>query len=263
VKKERADKVLAARNLAPSCEKAQALIMAGRVYSAGARVEKPGQLIGPEADLSVAAPPRYVGRGGMKLEEALEAFAIPVEGKIAADLGSSTGGFTDCLLKRGARKVYAVDVDVKQIDCRLRGDPRVVLLEKNARNLNKTDFPDPPDIVTMDLSFISVLKVLPAVREFLAGGDLITLLKPQFEAAKGLVGKKGVIRDPAAHREILENVLVSGQSLGFFARSLIKCSTRGQKGNREFFVHWRLGGEANRSAELAALVKERVDEENH
>ena len=258
MKKERADKILVARNLAPSCEKAQALIMAGQVLAGGRKVEKPGQSIDAEAPVSILQNMPYVGRGGLKLEEALDAFAVPVGGKIGADLGSSTGGFTDCLLKRGARKVYAVDVDVKQIDWHLREDPRVVLMEKNARYLKKDDFADPPDVVTMDLSFISVLKVLPAVKDFLAAADLLALLKPQFEAEKGRVGKKGVVRDPAARQEILEKVLASGQSLGFFTHGLLKCSTRGRKGNREFFVHWRLDGEAKGPGELKALVAEEV-----
>ena len=261
MKKERADKILVSRNLVLSSEKAQALIMAGCVYSSGAKIEKPGQLIDPEADITVAETPRYVGRGGLKLEEALDAFGVPVAGKIAADLGASTGGFTDCLLKKGARKVYAVDVDTQQIDCHLREDARVSLIKKNARYLKKQDFADPLDIVTLDLSFISVLKVLPAVKDFLAGAEVIALLKPQFEAEKGRVGEKGVIRDPEVHREILERVLGAGQSLGFFVHGLVKCSTRGQKGNREFFVRWRLDGEPMGPEAMKAFIREKVHEE--
>ena len=235
--------------------------MAGRVYSAGEKVGKPGQLIDPEADVAIAEAPRFVGRGGLKLEEALDAFHISVAGRTAADLGASTGGFTDCLLKRGARRVYAVDVDVKQIDCRLREDARVILIKKNARYLRKKDFAEPLDMVTMDLSFISVLKVLPAVKEFLARGDLVALLKPQFEAEKGRVGIRGVIRDPEAHQDILERVLGAGERLGFFLHGLVKCSTRGQKGNREFFALWRLDGEPMGPEAMKAFIRERAHEE--
>ncbi|MCK4759176.1 MAG: TlyA family RNA methyltransferase, partial [Candidatus Aminicenantes bacterium] len=163
MKKERADKVLSSRGLAESRQKAQALIMAGLVYSGEQRIEKPGQMIAVDMELSLKERLPYVSRGGLKLQEALEAFEIPVQDKIAADLGASTGGFTDCLLQKGAKMVYAVDVDTSQIDWRLREDPRVVCIEKNARYLSKGDFADIPEIVTTDLSFISVLKVLPAV----------------------------------------------------------------------------------------------------
>ncbi len=237
-KKERADKAVLDCGLAESRHKAQALIMAGLVFAEGRRVEKPGELLDPETRLVVNEGSPYVSRGGLKLAEALDAFAVPVEEKVAADLGSSTGGFTDCLLQRGARRVYAVDVSVSQLDWRLRRDPRVVVLEKNARYLQAGDFPEQPAIVTVDLSFISVLKILPALREIIAGGDVLCLLKPQFEVGKGRVGKKGIVRDPAQHEEVLKRLLAEAGAMGFGVLGLLGCSVRGDKGNREFFVHW-------------------------
>lgn len=259
-KKERADVIVFDRGLASSRQKAQALIMAGRVSAEGQRVEKPGHLLDPETRLTVNTSNPYVSRGGLKLAEALAAFAVVVEGKVAADLGSSTGGFTDCLLQRGARLVYAVDVSVRQMDWNLFRDSRVVLIEKNARYLEAGDFPEPPSIVTMDLSFISVLKVLPAVREIAAEGDVLGLLKPQFEAGKGRVGKKGVVRDPARHEEILDRLLKGARGMGFGVLGLHGCTVRGQKGNREFFVHWALGKPSLSQEKLRTLIREVVHE---
>lgn len=256
--KERADKVLFDRGLAESRQKAQALIMAGLVFSEGQRVEKPGQRIGADQEIFLKERMPYVGRGGLKLKEALEAFKIPVQGKVAADLGASTGGFTDCLLQRGAKKVYAVDVDIKQMDWRLREDSRVICIEKNARYLNKDDFSDKLDIVTTDLSFISVLKVLPAAKEFIGCGQLLSLIKPQFEAGKGKVGKKGVIRDSALHETVLSEVIEGAYKIGFAPGGLIRSSVRGQKGNREFFVLWRLGKEFLSPDEVRRMIKEAV-----
>ncbi len=259
-KRERADRVVFDRGLAESRQKAQALIMAGLVYAEGRRVEKPGDLLGPETRLAVSAGSPYVSRGGLKLAEALDAFAVRVEGKVAADLGSSTGGFTDCLLQRGARIVYAVDVSISQLDWRLRRDPRVVTIEKNARYLEAGDFPEKPAIMTMDLSFISVLKVLPAVREIGEDADVLCLLKPQFEVGKGRVGRKGVVRDPFQHEEVLNKLLEGARALGFGALGLHGCSVRGQRGNREFFVHWILREPTLPPERLRNLVKEVVHE---
>ncbi len=257
-RKERADTFVLSRGLSESQVKARALIMAGLVFSGGKRVEKPGEMVDPEAALSVLRPIPYVGRGGLKLEEALDAFAIDCRGAVAADLGSSTGGFTDCLLQRGARIVYAVDVSISQLDWRLRRDERVIPIEKNARHLRKEDFRETPGIVTMDVSFISVLKVLPAIRSFLGNGILLSLLKPQFEAGKGQVGRKGVLRDPARHETVLNRVLEEAGELGFVVRGLLKSSVRGQKGNREFFVCWALGQDAWPAERVRGLVREVV-----
>lgn len=260
MKKERADRLVVSRGLAETREKAQALIMAGLVYAGGRLVEKPGQLIADDGSLAVEKTFPYVSRGGLKLEEALDAWKISVAGKVAADLGSSTGGFTDCLLQRGASRVYAVDVSTDQLDWRLRHDPRVVLIEKNARFLSREDFADKVDLVTIDLSFISVLKVLPAVRGFLSDGAVLCLLKPQFEAGKGEAGKKGVIRDPRLHEAVLGRVLEEAQESGFGVAGLLKCSTQGQRGNREFFALLIPGGSPLLGDEIKALIREVVHE---
>jgi 23S rRNA (cytidine1920-2'-O)/16S rRNA (cytidine1409-2'-O)-methyltransferase len=257
-KKERADTLILSRGLSASREKARALIMAGLVSCGGKRVEKPGEMVDPEAALAVLRPIPYVSRGGLKLEEAIQAFAIDCRGAVAADLGSSTGGFTDCLLQRGARIVYAVDVSISQLDWRLRRDPRVIPIEKNARYLRREDFGPAPEIVTMDVSFISVLKVLPAIRTFLGNGILLSLLKPQFEAGRGQVGRKGVLRDPARHEAVLNRVLEEAGKLGFGARGLLRSSVRGQKGNREFFVHWILGRDVWPAERVREVVREVV-----
>ena len=258
MKKERADKVMANRGLAESRQKAQALIMAGLVYSGKQKIEKPGQMIAPDTELYLKEKLPYVSRGGLKLEEALEKFGISVQGKVVADLGASTGGFIDCLLQNGAKTVYAVDVDTSQIDWRLREDPRIVCIEKNARYLSGDDFADTPGLVTTDLSFISVLKVLPAVKEFLGQGQLLSLIKPQFEAGKGQVGKKGIVRDPAIHEQVLTETITRASQMGFNTRGVIKSSIRGQKGNREFFVFWSLTEEPLSEDEVQRSIKEAV-----
>jgi 23S rRNA (cytidine1920-2'-O)/16S rRNA (cytidine1409-2'-O)-methyltransferase len=261
--KERADKVVFSKGLAESRQRAQALIMAGLVFSEGERIEKPGQKIAIDKEISLKERMPYVSRGGQKLEEALEAFEIPVPQKVAADLGSSTGGFTDCLLQKGAKKVYAVDVDTRQLDYSLRNNPRVVLIEKNARYLKKDDFEDRLDIITTDLAFISVLKVLPAVREFLGKGKLLALLKPQFEVGKRQVGKRGIVKDPLLHESVLNSIIAQAHELGFKVRGLIQTSVRGQKGNREFFVWWSLGEDSLNVAQVRILIKEAVWNEKY
>lgn len=258
MRKERADKIMLHRGLADSRHKAQALIMAGVVFSEGGRVEKPGQKIGIGEEISVRESMPYVSRGGLKLEKALDAFDISAGGKVVADLGSSTGGFTDCLLQRGAVKVYAVDVDVRQLDLHLRENPRVITIEKNARYLKKNDFKEAIDIVTVDLSFISVLKVLPAVSDFIGNGELIVLLKPQFEVGKGEVGKKGIVRDPHQHQEVLWKIVMAASGIGFKIRGLMGSPVRGQKGNREFFAHWSLEKDSVSPDDVKRIIKEVV-----
>lgn len=259
--RKRTDKLLVERGLAPSREKAQALVMAGLVTIGGRVVLKPGELVDGGADLRVENPLPYVGRGGLKLEEALDRFGIDVGGAVALDIGSSTGGFTDCLLKRGARKVYAVDVDTKQLDWALRRDPRVVLVEKNARRLTADDIGEAPDIVTLDLSFISILKVLPALREISGDWILLTLIKPQFEAGREQVGKKGIVRDPEVHRDVLVRIVAGARDLGFGLEGIIPCSTRGQKGNREFFARWAKGKTSLNRDLIPSWIKEAVSHE--
>jgi 23S rRNA (cytidine1920-2'-O)/16S rRNA (cytidine1409-2'-O)-methyltransferase len=256
--KERADKIVVDKGLAESRHKAQALIMAGRVFSDGERIEKPGQKVNSTQEISVKEIIPFVSRGGLKLAEALDALRISVTGKVAADLGASTGGFTDCLLQRGAKKVYAVDVDTKQLDWRLREDPRVTLIEKNARYLEKNDFRESLEFITADLSFISLLKVLPAIKCFIGEGQLLALIKPQFEVGKGKVGKKGVIRNPRLHEEVLVDTIEGAERIGFHAEGLAKSSIRGQKGNQEFFILWSLHRTALTPFRLRRLIKEAV-----
>jgi 23S rRNA (cytidine1920-2'-O)/16S rRNA (cytidine1409-2'-O)-methyltransferase len=279
IKKDRLDKLLVDRGLAETLQKAQAMIMAGLVFHGQERLDKAGRLIPVDLLLSIEKPLPFVGRGGLKLEEALDVFKIEVGGRICADIGSSTGGFTDCLLKRGAAKVYAVDVDIRQLDGRLRADPRVVTIEKNARYLEPGDFAESPSLVVMDVSFISVLKVMPALKrimgdtipisEFLGDRNretgivspiLLSLIKPQFEADKGQIGKKGLVRDPAVHRDVLAHITRGAADLGFRLHGLTRCSTRGQKGNQEFFGLWTTGGEPLAEEAVAIWIKAAVQD---
>jgi 23S rRNA (cytidine1920-2'-O)/16S rRNA (cytidine1409-2'-O)-methyltransferase len=259
--KERADKLLVGRALAPNREKALALIMAGLVTSAGRLILKPGELVDEEAALEVARPLPFVSRGGLKLEEALDLFGIDVRGMVVLDIGASTGGFVDCLLKRGATRAYAVDVNVKQLDWGLSRDLRVTAIEKNARYLRPEDLPGPPDIVTMDVSFISVLKVLPALAAVPGAWTLVALIKPQFEAVPKDVGKKGVIRNANIHAEVLARVVDGARELGFGLAGLIRCSTRGQKGNVEFFARWVKGKPDLNADSIPSMIKEAVSHE--
>lgn len=235
--------------------------MAGLVTSGGRPVLKPGELLDKDAELTVARPPAYVGRGGLKLEEALDRFGIDVAGLVGLDIGSSTGGFVDCLLKRGAARVYAVDVDTKQLDWGLRRDPRVVTIEKNARNLAPEDLPGPPDIVTMDVSFISILKILPALGTIPGAWTLVALIKPQFEAEPKDVGKKGIVRNADVHAAVLTRVAGGARELGFGLVGLVRCSTRGQKGNVEFFARWVKGGVGLSADSIPSWIKEVVNHE--
>ena len=259
--KERVDKLLVSRGLAPTWEKAQALIMAGRVTSGGHELLKPGLRLDEAAELTVKRPPPFVGRGGLKLAEALDEFRVGVAGKVALDIGASTGGFTDCLLKRGARKVFAVDVDTKQLDWGLRRDPRVTTIEKNARNLVAEDMGQPVDLIVVDVSFISLLKILPAMKELPGGWELLTLIKPQFEAGRGEVGDKGIVRDPGVHESVLTRIVTDAEAMGLRLRGLIPCSTRGQKGNIEFLALWTRGGRDRDEDVVQAWIKEAVRHE--
>jgi 23S rRNA (cytidine1920-2'-O)/16S rRNA (cytidine1409-2'-O)-methyltransferase len=212
--------------------------------------------------LSVRETPPFVSRAGAKLAQALDAFGIDLAGKVAADIGASTGGFTDCLLGRGARLVYAVDVDTKQLDCKLRGDPRVVMVEKNARSLVQADFPRAPKIVSMDVSFISILKILPALKAVLApGGVLIVLIKPQFEAPASKVGKGGIVREPAVWAEVIDKVVRGAADSGFVLGGLVRCSTRGRTGNIEFLARFSRKGAGPGPEALSALIREVVADE--
>jgi 23S rRNA (cytidine1920-2'-O)/16S rRNA (cytidine1409-2'-O)-methyltransferase len=236
----RLDQLLVERGLAGSRAKAQALVLAGQVLLDGQKAEKPGHSVPLDSRIEVLEPPRYVGRGGLKLEAALEGFPIDPTGRVCLDIGSSTGGFTDCLLQHGARRVFAVDVGAGQLDWKLRGDPRVTVREGiNARYLRFEDIGEKVDLAVVDVSFISVTLVLPAVVPVLTdAGRMVILVKPQFEAGRGEVGKGGVIRDPAVHARACERVRAAVEELGFSA-SLMESPILGAEGNREFLLYAR------------------------
>ena len=238
----RADERLLRQGLAETRSQARALIMAGRVWLGDQRIDKPGQLVPQDAELSLTRLPRFVSRGGEKLDHALRVFGVEVSGLVCADFGASTGGFTDCLLQRGALRVYAIDVGYGQLADRLRRDPRVVVMERtNARYLQ--ELPEAIDLVTIDVSFISLRLVLPAARRVLRpGGLVIALIKPQFEAGRRQVGKGGIVRDSAVHRRVLETVLATANELGFASEALLRSPVRGAEGNIEFLALLRLGG---------------------
>lgn len=241
-KKERADVLLVERGLAETREKAQALIMAGEVMAGGQTITKPGQMLALDVRLEVKAGLPYVSRGGIKLAHALDAFAIHPFGQVVVDVGASTGGFTDVLLQRGARRVYAVDVGYGQLDPRLRQDPRVVVLDRtNIRHLEA--LPEQVDGAVIDVSFISLTIVLPAVLRLVRPDSwLVALIKPQFEAGREEVGKGGVVRDPRVHRAVLEHVLGVAARLGLTLIGCVPSPIRGPAGNREFLAGWRYTG---------------------
>lgn len=237
--KERLDVLLVNRGLAPSREKAKALIMAGIVYVDGQKEDKAGSTFDTEKDIEVRGSTlKYVSRGGLKLERAMEVWPIDLQGTICMDLGASTGGFTDCMLQNGAVKVFAVDSGRGQLDWKLRQDERVICMEKtNARYLNQEQIPDPIDFFSVDVSFISLSKILPPAYTLLKeGGQAVCLIKPQFEAGKDKVGKKGVVRDPKVHIEVIESVLLNAQSIGFHILGLDHSPIKGPEGNIEYLV---------------------------
>jgi 23S rRNA (cytidine1920-2'-O)/16S rRNA (cytidine1409-2'-O)-methyltransferase len=243
VERTRLDQLLVDRGLAASRAKAQALLLAGEVELAGAgtRILKPGQLVAPDVELRVVQRPRWASRAADKLIAALDTFAIDPSGHACLDAGASTGGFTDVLLDRGARIVYAIDVGRGQLADRLRRDPRVVSMERtNLRTLEA--LPEPVELATLDLSFISLRLVLSAVRRLLTDdGDVMALVKPQFEAGRAAVPRGGVVRDPATHREVLLRFGADATKAGFAARGLIRSPIAGHEGNVEFLVHLIVG----------------------
>jgi 23S rRNA (cytidine1920-2'-O)/16S rRNA (cytidine1409-2'-O)-methyltransferase len=241
-RKSRLDAALVERGLAASRERARALIMAGHVSVNDRRVSKAGTAVGEDARIEVAEPDHpYVGRGGVKLAHALDAFGIDPAGKRALDVGASTGGFTDVLLQRGAAGVIALDVGRAQLDWRLRSDPRVTVVEGvNARTLTRADVPDPVDLVTIDVSFISLGHILPALPPLVAaGGDVVALVKPQFEAGREQVGKHGLVSDPAIHEEVIQRVTAHAAAAGFHRVAMAPSAITGATGNQEFFLHLR------------------------
>jgi 23S rRNA (cytidine1920-2'-O)/16S rRNA (cytidine1409-2'-O)-methyltransferase len=241
VAKVRLDQLVAERKLAPSRERARALILAAQVRVNGTVVTKAGAQVDPAADLALVAPDHgYVGRGGVKLAHALDTFGIAVAGREALDIGASTGGFTNVLLDRGAARVVALDVGHGQIDWTLRNDPRVVVIERfNARHLTPADLPALVDIVCIDVSFISLRLILPVVPPLLRpGGDVVALVKPQFEAGRAEV-HSGVIRDPAIHARVVDEVAAAAAAIGLTPRARVPSPITGQRGNVEFLLHLR------------------------
>jgi 23S rRNA (cytidine1920-2'-O)/16S rRNA (cytidine1409-2'-O)-methyltransferase len=246
VPRVRLDQLLVDRGLAETRSRAQALLLAGRVRvgegDAARADRKPGDLVPASTPVAVAEPEPYVSRGGHKLAAALDAFGIDPAGRVCLDVGASTGGFTDVLLQRGATRVYALDVGRGQLAESLRADPRVVSMERtNARTLAAGSLPEPIDLATIDVSFISLAKVLDPVASTLrTGGAIVALVKPQFEAGRGRTDR-GVVRDPAIHREVLERVVADAAALGLGARAVIASPIVGPQGNREFLVHLASG----------------------
>ena len=239
--KKRLDLLVVERGLADSREKAQAMILAGEVRVNGSRSDKAGMQVATDARIEVSGTSaKYASRGGLKLEGALEDFAIDVSSKTCLDIGASTGGFTDCLLSNGARCVYAVDVTTEQMVWRLQQDPRVIQIEENARNLRPEQIPEPADLVTLDVSFISVAKVLPAV--VAAAGpraEYLILVKPQFELDRGDVGRGGIVRDAALHARAVERVRAAAEAAGLRVEGVRPSRLTGAEGNQEFFLHAR------------------------
>ncbi len=225
-----------------SRERARALIMEGRVTVDGQTLEKPGTPVKVVAQLQIQGEDLpYVGRGGLKLEAALKAFKVDPEGKVVIDVGASTGGFTDCVLQKGAKKVYAIDVGYGQLAWKLQKDPRVINLERrNIRYLKREEVSEEADLILVDTSFISIEKFLPYLVGFLkGGGDLLCLIKPQFEVGKGEVGKGGVVKDSKLHEKVVDRISQFSRGLGLNVRGVIESPLLGPKGNKEFFIHLR------------------------
>ena len=256
--KERLDVILVSQGYAASREKAKAIIMAGKVFVNGQREDKAGSAFDPEKIKTLevkGSSLKYVSRGGLKLEKAMEAFPISMEGKICMDIGASTGGFTDCMLQNGAVRVYSVDVGHGQLDWKLRSDDRVVCMEKtNFRYMKPEDMPEKLDFASCDVSFISLTKILIPARNLLKdGGQMVCLIKPQFEAGKEKVGKKGVVRDPEVHVEVIEKVIDFADYIGFQVRDLEHSPIKGPEGNIEYLVF--LEKDARKAKQMAELTE--------
>ncbi|SMB94915.1 23S rRNA (cytidine1920-2'-O)/16S rRNA (cytidine1409-2'-O)-methyltransferase [Desulfonispora thiosulfatigenes DSM 11270] len=260
MEKLRLDVAIVNRGLAKSREKAKALIMAGKVLVNEQKIDKSGTNIKSDAVIRILGTDNpFVSRGGLKLKKAMESFSLDLEGVVMADIGASTGGFTDCSLQKGAIKVYAVDVGYGQLDWKLRTDPRVINMERtNARYLTPEILGEKVDFVSIDVSFISLDKILPAVNEILKDtGEVIALIKPQFEAGKDRIGKKGVVRDPEIHIDVIKNIFELAKELNFGIKGLTYSPVKGPEGNIEYLL-W-----LNKKDELAEIVIEDVVKEAH
>ncbi len=260
--KERLDVLLVKRGLAESREKAKAVIMSGNVFVEGQREDKAGTSFPETVSIEVKGHVLpYVSRGGLKLEKAMRRFDVSVEGKICTDVGSSTGGFTDCMLQNGASKVYAIDVGRGQLAWKLRQDTRVVCMEKtNIRYVTSEDFGEPVDFSSIDVSFISLTKVLLPVRNYLRNqGQIVALIKPQFEAGREKVGKKGVVRERSTHVEVIEMVKAYALSIGFDVLNLEYSPIRGPEGNIEYLIHLEKSGRETGELKWTADVRQTVE----
>ncbi len=256
--KKRLDVLLVEQGYADTRTKAQAIIMSGQVYVQGQKADKPGTAYEETVELEVrgAACP-YVSRGGLKLEKALRDFGVKPEGYVCSDSGASTGGFTDCLLQQGAKKVFAIDVGYGQLDWKIRSDPRVVVMERtNVRYVTPEQLGEPLDLSVIDVSFISLKIVLPVIKTFLkpGQGQVLCLIKPQFEAGKEKVGKKGVVRDPAVHKEVLDDFVELTKTIGFTILGLTFSPVKGPEGNIEFLAHLTLAEETGMEPDTGSLV---------
>ena len=255
--KERLDVLLVKRNLAQSREKAKAIIMSGNVFVDGQREDKAGTTFPEEVQIEIKGHTlKYVSRGGLKLEKALANFHTDVAGKVCTDVGSSTGGFTDCMLQNGAIKVYSVDVGHGQLDWKLRNDERVVCMERtNMRYMTEDDIEEKASFVSIDVSFISLTKILPAVSRILeTEGQVVALIKPQFEAGREKVGKKGVVRDPKVHEEVIEKICDFASSYGFLLLHLDYSPIKGPEGNIEYLLHMQKTAAAEQNYHLRADI---------
>lgn len=261
--KERLDVLLVRQGLAESREKAKAVIMAGCVYVNDQKEDKAGAMFDEtKVSLEVRGNTlRYVSRGGLKLEKAIEVFGVQLDGKVCMDIGASTGGFTDCMLQNGAKKVYSVDVGHGQLAWKLRNDERVVCMEKtNFRYMTPEDVSEPIEFASVDVSFISLDKILgPAYQLLTPDAQMVCLIKPQFEAGKDKVGKKGVVRDPQVHREVIESVFAFTAASGFEILKLDFSPIRGPEGNIEYLMHLGKAAQGEREAQDTALVREVVE----
>lgn len=258
--KTRLDVLLTERGLAPSRERAKALVMAGIVYAGGVKIEKAGDMVASDAVIEVRGEDiPYVSRGGLKLQKAITAHDLDLTGAVCADIGASTGGFTDCMLQHGARRVYAVDVGYGQLAWKLRTDERVVNLERtNIRYITEEQIPEPLDFGSIDVSFISLTLVLPVLYRLLRdGGEGVCLVKPQFEAGKGKVGKKGVVREPEIHLEVLKKIFAFCGEIGFCVKGIHFSPIKGPEGNIEYLFYFKKSPEpsAFTDSDLAALVE--------
>lgn len=264
--KKRLDLLMVERALAPSREKAKAYIMSGDVYVDGQKEDKAGTMFQETVKIEVRGNTLpYVSRGGLKLEKAMNHFEVTLDGKVCMDVGASTGGFTDCMLQNGAVKVYSIDVGYGQLDWKLRNDPRVVCMEKtNIRYVVPEDLQEPADFSSVDVSFISLTKVLLPVRNLLTeNGEIVCLIKPQFEAGREKVGKKGVVRDPAVHLEVIEKVIAYAQSIALEPRHLSFSPIKGPEGNIEYLLHLKKQPEGTITGSSPEVEPENIVRQAH